>query len=111
QNFKEMSAAARLLAEEQAKVSDSEFANVYSEILRPLDGEVSWPINGKAGVYVTNPEADLFFRELVFLKYGITFRKLVWELEQGPQAYRKWKRVHEDFYRFRWGKASLSDLK
>jgi hypothetical protein len=112
-NFKELAAASHLLHAERQRIGNSEFANVNLEISKPLDGEVwPWPVNGEAGkAYVTNPESDSFFRTLVFLKYGLTFRELVWELEQDPQTYRKWIRVHEDFYRFRWGKASLDDLK
>jgi hypothetical protein len=41
-----------------------------------------WPENGEPGkAYITNPESCSIFRTLVFLKYGLTFREPVCELE------------------------------
>jgi hypothetical protein len=83
-----------------------------TDILKPLDGEVwPWRPTGESGkAYITNPEASSFFRTLVFLKYGVTFRELVTEIEGDPKAYKKWLKVHEDFYRLRSGKRSFDDL-
>lgn len=108
-NWKELSAASRLLDAERAKIENAEFADL--EITKPLDGEV-WPLKGEAGkASITNPESCSFFRMLVFLKYGVTFRELVCELEHDPKAHQKWMRVHADYHRFRWVDGSLDRSK
>lgn len=109
-NYKEMCVASRLINAERVKIKNPEFQNL--EITKPLDGEVwPWPVVGEPGkAYITNPESCSFFRYLVFLKYGITFRELVCQVERDPSAYRKLMRVHEDYRRFRWG-TSLDSLR
>jgi hypothetical protein len=109
-NYKELCAASRLLNAARAKIENPQF--VGSEIDKPLDGEVwPWPVNGEPGkAYITNPESCPIFRTLVFLKYGVTFRELVCQVEHVPKAYQKWMRVHADYRRFRWG-GSLDRLK
>jgi hypothetical protein len=99
-----MCTASHLLNIERAKITNPEFTG--AEITKPLDGEVwPWPENGEPGkAYITNPESCSIFRTLVFLKYGLTFRELVCELEHDPMAYEKWMRVHADYRRFRWGR-------
>jgi hypothetical protein len=110
--YEELCAASRSMSEEVAKIASSQSNELEADILKPLDGEVwPWPVSGESGKgYLTNPEACSFFRALVFLKYGVTFRELVTQLEGNPRAHRKWLRVHEDYYRLRSGKRSLDNL-
>ena len=109
--YEELCAATRGLHEEAAKLASSQGNTPEADILKPLDGEVwPWPPGESGKAYLTNPEASSFFRTLVFLKYGVTFRELVTEIEKNPKAYRKWIRVHEDYYRLRSGKRSLENL-
>jgi hypothetical protein len=109
--FNEMGAASRLLAEEESKIQNPRFTRVWREILRPLDGEV-WPGGGEAGKgYAVNPESSAFFRDLVFLILGVTFRELIVQLERDPGRYPKLLKVHRAYYRFRAGKTSFRDLK
>jgi hypothetical protein len=110
--YEEFCAASRGIHEETAKLASSQSNRPVADILKPLDGEVwPWPVAGEPGKgYLTNPEASSFFRTLVFLKYGLTFRELVTEIERNPKAYRKWIRIHEDYYRLRFGKRSFDDL-
>jgi hypothetical protein len=110
--YEELCAASRCFNEEAAKIASSQSNGPGTDILKPLDGEVwPWPVTGEPGKgYITNPEACSFFRTLVFLKYGVTFRELVTEIETNPKAYRKWIRVHEDYYHLRFGRRSLDNL-
>jgi hypothetical protein len=110
--WKELCAASRCMNEEMVKIASSPNFQPAADILKPLDGEIwPWPVNGESGkAYLSNPESCSFFRTLVFLKHGITFRELVTQIEKSPQAYRKWIRVHEDYYRLRFGKRSIENL-
>lgn len=101
--FKELCVASCLLNEARKQLKDPEFQQW--EIDKPLDGEVwPWPVRGEPEkAYITNPESCPFFRTLVFLKHGLTFREMVCELERDPKAYDKWMKVHADYRRFRWG--------
>jgi hypothetical protein len=112
-NYKELCVTTRLLNAELATLKKAEFTNAASEIAKPLDGEPTrWRLRGKPGAgYITNPEACPMFRTLVFLKYGVTFRELVCELERSPKAFDKWKRVHTAYHKMRWGDGSLDTLK
>jgi hypothetical protein len=112
-NYKRLCSTTRLLNEELAKIKEPEFANAASEIVKPLDGEPwPWRFEGKPGRgYLTNPEACPVFRTLVFLKFGVTFRELVCELELGPKAFDKWKKVHAAYHKIRWKDGSLDTLK
>jgi hypothetical protein len=105
-----MCVASRQINAEREKITNAEFRDL--EIVKPLDGEVwPWPMSEQPGkTYITNPESCYMFRTLVFLKYGITFRELVCQIERDPEAYQKLMRVHEDYRRFRWGR-SLDRLK
>ena len=106
-----MAAASRELHQEQQKISNGISAQVWSALLADLDGEGQFS-GGEAGKsYVTNPESNTFFRTLVFLKYGITYRELMMGLEKKPSAYRKLLRIHNDFRRFRTGVVPLNELK
>lgn len=110
-NFHEMSVASREVAREREKLKDQVSPKVWKAINARLDGdsEPSAPQPGKG--YVTNPEDEGLFRQLVFLKHGVTYRQLMVELEKRPTTYRKLLLVHEDYQRLRTGKASLRDLK
>lgn len=101
--FKELCVASCLLNEARKQLKDPEFQQW--EIDKPLDGEVwPWPVRGEPEkAYITNPESCPFFRTLVFLKLGLTFREMVCELERDPKAYDKWMKVHADYRRFRSG--------
>jgi hypothetical protein len=107
----ESEAASRRLAEEVAKLQNPIYANVWQEILKPLDGEV-WPGGGEPGRgYAVNPEGSSFFRTLVFLLLGTTFRELITELDNDPRVYAKLLKVHTAHYRFLAGEGSFRDLK
>lgn len=106
-----MTAASREFNQELQKISNGISAQVWSALLAGLDGEGQFS-GGEAGKsYVTNPESNTFFRTLVFLKYGISFRELMVELEKNPSVYRKLKQIHNDFRRFRTKVLPLSELK
>jgi hypothetical protein len=109
-NWKELCEASREFHQAVTRVS-SKNGWPDADILKPLDGEVwPWPTRGDKP-YFTNPEASSIFRTLIFLKYGVTFRELVTEIELNPSAYKKLLRVHEDYYRLLAGKRSLDTLK
>jgi hypothetical protein len=111
QAFDEAGAQSRLLAEEKSKLQNPSYANVWREIMKPLDGE-QWLGGGEPGRgYAVNPESSGIFRNLVYLLLGTTFRELITELEKTPRAYSKLLKVHNAYYRLRLGKASYSDLK
>jgi hypothetical protein len=105
--FDEMAAASR-----QVPAPKGMSALVWPAIFAGLDGEGK--VTGEAGkAYITGPESSVFFRELVFLKYGITYRELMVELEKDKSKsnYRKLMGVHEDFHRLRTGTAGFDGLK
>lgn len=108
--FDEASAASRLLWKKRSQTEKSLSQRVHREITKPLDGEV-WPGTGEVGkAYAVNPEASVFFRQLVFLKYGLTFRELIVQAERDRNAHKKLLRIHKDFYRFRWETKGYSNL-
>lgn len=103
--FDELGAASRLLPE-----GESKYARVWTEIMRPLDGEV--PLSGEPGkAYAVNPENSAFFRDLVFLKFGISYRELITLAERDEKAHRKLLRVHQDYYRFIWSGNDFNHLR
>jgi hypothetical protein len=110
--FQELAAASRIFPNEEAKHKESIYTTSWQEITRPLDGEM-WPPKAlEAGKgYAVNPEASPFFRFVVFLKLGITFRELITELEKDRSSYAKLLKVHRDYERLHVGKASVRDLK
>jgi len=59
-----------------------------------------------------NPEASAVFRILVFLKYGVTFRELVRQIdiEIDPAAHKKLMAVHRDFWQMKTG-SRIQDMK
>ena len=48
-----------------------------------------------------NPESSLMFRQLVFLKYGTTFRELIWkiDIENDPRAHQQLMAVRRDYWK------------
>jgi hypothetical protein len=62
-------------------------------------------VNEEARFYPENPESSPIFRKLVFLKYGITFRELIHEIDIGkkPAAHRRLMAVHRDFWQVQQG--------
>jgi hypothetical protein len=105
--FDEMAAASR-----QVPAPNGMSALVWPAIFAGLDGEGK--VTGEAGKgYITGPESSTLFRELVFLKYGITYRELMVELEKDKSKsnYRKLMLVHEDFHRLHTGTAGFDGLK
>jgi hypothetical protein len=107
----EVAVASRLLATEQSKIQNSNYSRIWPEIIRPLDGEV-WPGSGEPGKrYAVNPEASAFFRDLVFLKFGITYRELITLAENDQKAHRMLLRVHRDYFRFRWSGNGFDNLR
>jgi hypothetical protein len=109
--FDEVAAASRLLHAEQSTIQEPKYGRLWHEITRPLDGEV-WPSSGEPGKgYAVNPEASSFFRDLVFLKFGMTYRELITQMEKDEGAHRKLLRVHQDFYRFRWSGNGFRNLR
>jgi hypothetical protein len=103
-----MADATRKLDAVAAKLGDSTWGFLQSAILKPLDIELkpedrqqsSSGSNNKAIAYPINPEASAFFRKLVFLKHGITFRELIWrcDIEKDPDAHRMLMKVHRDYW-------------
>jgi hypothetical protein len=63
--------------------------------------------------YPDNPGSNFFFRLLIFLKFGITYRRLMTaiSLERSSEAYTKLQKVHHDQFRLLSGEKSLEDLK
>jgi hypothetical protein len=109
--FDEAAAASRLLAAEQAKIQNSNYSRVWPEIIRPIDGE-EWPGSGEPGKgYAVNPEASAFFRDIVFLKFGITYRELITLAEKDQKAHGMLLRVHRDYFRFRWSGNGFDNLR
>ena len=94
-------------------------ARVMAAILKPLDIEGPPNINlratgedGEPILYPQNPESSGIFRMIVFLKYGITFRELIRQvdIEKSEAAHRKLMAVHRDHWRILMGKR-FEDLK
>jgi hypothetical protein len=109
--FQDLSIASRLLNQERKKVSKPIGAQLMKEIYRPLDGEGEFQGATPGMAYAVNPESNSFFRYLVFLKLGMTFRRLIMEIEKDKRAYSKLLKVHHDFSRFAIGKLPIDRLK
>jgi hypothetical protein len=110
-SYEELIKASHDLQREQQKITDGISAKVWLAISALLDGEGEFRGGGSGKAYVTSPESNSLFRELVFLKYGITYRELMVEVEKNPSAYRDLLSVHNDFSRFLAGKLKMCDLK
>lgn len=109
--FEDLSLASRLLNEERVKIKDPIAKELRKAFSAPLDGEGKFDAGTPGMAYALNPEAESLFRYLVFLKYGVTFRGLIMEIQRDPRAYRKLLQVHHDYYRLRTGKLPLDRLK
>jgi len=108
--FKRLAVASRSFDVSQSKVQKPIAVQAMMKINAPLDGEGKF--DGVPGMaYAVNPESGGFFRQLVFLKYGITFRDLVAEIETNREAYEKLIAVHRDYYRMLSGQVPLDRLK
>jgi hypothetical protein len=108
-----------------AKLDSSVWGVLQSAILRPLDIELNAkdrphrisPGHDEAIELPENPESSPIFRKLVFLKHGITFRELIWQLSQfdvdkikSVAAHKKLMSVHRDYWRLQTG-GRFGDLK
>jgi hypothetical protein len=114
----EFSVASRALDEAIDGIRSPIGPKIQSAILKRLDieGPVFVPpsIPGQeATFYPENPESSPIFRKLVFLKYGITFRDLIWkiDIENNSQAHRQLMAVHRDFWRYKSKGKDFKDLK
>jgi hypothetical protein len=109
--FREIAVTSRALDEARRRIENLLAAKIQSAILKPLDIEgdehtgarlpskvVEEPNNG---IYPQNPESSGIFRTLVFLKYGITFRELIRQidLDKNPNAHKQLMKVHRDYWR------------
>lgn len=98
----------------QHQIRDSVGAALLAEIARGMDTEgpdIVPPIR-EGNLYAENPESSPFFRQLVFMKHGVTFYDLIQEIdiEKNPAAHRKWMAVHRDYWRMISGHGA-KDLK
>jgi hypothetical protein len=110
---KEFAAASRALDEIRSQIRDSIAAKIHQAVLQRLDLEepvtVPEPPMGRGReeplVYAQNPESSAIFRQIVFLKYGITFRQLIHQIDidRSPDAHRKLMAVHLDYWRLHSG--------
>jgi len=108
--FLDLAAESRALNEERSSNRFKKYEAVWAEIIRPLDGEVR-PDSGEPGrAYAVNPEGSAFFRDLVFLKFGVSYRQLVTAAEKDSEAHKKLLRVHRLYYEFRWKKRGFANL-
>jgi hypothetical protein len=118
--FSELAAASRALDEARGRIKDSLAAKIHQAVFQPLDLEgpigAQLPLTGheheETIIYAQNPESSAIFRQMVFLKYGVTFRELIRQIdiEKNPKAQRKLMAVHRDFWRLQSG-IRFEDLK
>jgi hypothetical protein len=111
--FREFAAASRALDDARSRIKDSLAAKIHQAVFKRLDVEV--PLEGpppstgrdqeETITYPQNPESSAIFRQIVFLKYGVTFRQLIHQIdiEKSPNAQRKLMAVHRDFWRLQSG--------
>jgi hypothetical protein len=115
--LRKAAAANRAFNEAVRQKKNSVATKIQAAIVKPLDIEgplaIPPPPSGRDAVfYPMNPELCPIFRDIVFLKYGITFRDLIWQIdiEKNATAHRKLMAVHRDY----WGlltKKRFADLK
>jgi hypothetical protein len=112
-SYEELKKASHDLHREQQKITDGISARIWRAISAPLDGEGEFRGDETGKIYFTSPESNDLFRELVFLRHGITFRELIvkLEVEKNPIAYRQLSQVHYDYYRFLANELRMEDLK
>ena len=108
--FREASAARRAFTERMSRIENPIGPKIQAAVVRKLDTEgplIVPPAPEGQGLqlYPENPESSDFFRKIVFLKYGTTFRELVWQIdiERNEAAHRKLMAVHRDYWRLLTG--------
>ena len=109
--FEEQRVVSHLMRDEQSKLTSSIASRVWGRILEPLEGETAFQTPESERAYALNPEASNMFRILVFLKHGVTFRRLIYDIETNHSEYRRLIDVHRDYYRMLIGKKPLGGLK
>ena len=108
--FQRLAVASRPFNDRRSKLQNPLAVQVWTAINAPLDGEGKF--EGVPGMaYAVSPESGGFFRTLVFLKYGITFRALIAEIERNHSSYQKLIAIHRDYYRMLSGQTALDRLK
>ena len=114
---KEASAVSRAFNQALSQVKDPVGREIWLRVERGLDTEGPMTVPavspGEEGkLYPENPESSLMFRQLIFWKYGITFRELIWQLDinHDPDAHRMLMAVHRDYWRLLTG-GRFEDLK
>lgn len=110
---KEFARASRDLEEARDRIKESLAAKIHEAVFKRLDieGPISVPLPSTdpeqegSVVYPQNPESSAIFRQMVFLKYGITFGDLIYQIdiEKSANAHRKLMAVHRDFWRLKSG--------
>jgi hypothetical protein len=117
--FSEMAAASRALFAAKRRIKTPFAAKLQQAVFKPLELDGRTDVQALTGreqegvvAYPQNPESSTIFRQLVFLKYGITFRELIHQIdiEKSPGAQRKLTAVHRDFWRLQSG-IRFEDLK
>ncbi len=111
--FREFGAASRALDEARDQIKDSIAAKIHQAVFQPLDLEGPISVQPTSTghqhedtiIYAQNPESSAIFRQIVFLKYGITFRQLIHQIdiERSANAQRKLMAVHRDYWRLQSG--------
>lgn len=115
--FREFALASRAYEEAREQLKNPIGPKIQSEILKGLDTEgppvipPALPAQN-ATFYPQSPESSAIFRKLVFLKYGITFRELIHQLDidKDPAAHRKLMAIHRDYWQVHLGRG-FRDLK
>jgi hypothetical protein len=115
---KEFSAASRAFNQAVKRIKEPIGAKIQAAVEKKLDTEgplviLSVPKGQELTIYPENPESSGFFRKIVFLKYGITFSELVWQIdiEKNDAAHRKLMAVHRDYWRLLSGRSLPRDFK
>jgi hypothetical protein len=105
--------------EARGRIKDSLAAKIHEAVFKQLDieGPVGVPLSStyrkeQETAYSQNPESSPIFRQLAFLKYGVTFRELIHriDIEKSPVAQRHLMAVHRDYWRIQSG-IRFEDLK
>jgi hypothetical protein len=106
-NELELATASREIRHDPSSIS----ARFWPALFAGLDGEGTFSGTAAKTTYITSPESSAVFRELVFLRHGITYRELMVEIETDPSAYTKLMQVHVAFSRFGARKGDLDHPK
>jgi len=106
--------ASRAVPDEIVKLPEPVSPRVWKVIYAQLDGFETELKGTEPGMtYAVNPESSVFFRLIAFLKFGVTFRRLITavEFEGSSAAYIKLQKVHYDLFRLKYRKVVFKDLK